>query len=128
MKGDILTFALSMVSDQPALPVQKNLKLNSILCTFSSPEQEVLGLNCDGTLSVVHHAACIINFLPCVLSRGHIFSLIPMKLGQNVCLHEISDEFEHGLCWIKNYVTRSNLRQTLWTLLRPHFRSKCLPW
>ena len=24
-----------------------------------------------------------------------------MKLGQNVCLDEISDEFEHGLCWIK---------------------------
>ena len=28
---------------------------------------------------------------PCVRSRGHIFSLIIMKLGQNVCLNEVSD-------------------------------------
>ena len=31
---------------------------------------------------------------PCVNSRGHIFSLIIIKLGLNVCLDEISDEFE----------------------------------
>ena len=31
---------------------------------------------------------------PCVRCRGHIFSPIIMKLGQNVCLDEISDEFE----------------------------------
>ena len=36
---------------------------------------------------------------PCV-SRGHIFSPIIIKLGQNVCLDEISDEFENGLCWV----------------------------
>ena len=35
------------------------------------------------------------NFLPCVHSGGHIFSLIIMKHGQNVCLDEISDEFEN---------------------------------
>ena len=39
---------------------------------------------------------------PCVRPGGHIFSLIIMKLGQNVCLHEISDEFEYGLFWVKN--------------------------
>ena len=33
---------------------------------------------------------------PCVCSRGQIFSLIIMKLGQNICLYEISDEFEMG--------------------------------
>ena len=33
---------------------------------------------------------------PCVCSRGHIFSLIIMKPGQNVCLNEISKEFENG--------------------------------
>ena len=33
---------------------------------------------------------------PYVRSRGHIFSPILMKLGQNVCLDEISDEFEIG--------------------------------
>ena len=30
----------------------------------------------------------------CVHSRGHIFSPIIMKPGRNVCLDEISDEFE----------------------------------
>ena len=38
---------------------------------------------------------------PCVRSRGHIFSLILMKLGQNVWLDEISDEFEIGSCGVK---------------------------
>ena len=55
----------------------------SVLCTFSSPEQEVLGLSyCDSDLSVVHHAACIVNSLPCAHSRAHIFSWIPMNLSQ----------------------------------------------
>ena len=39
---------------------------------------------------------------PDVHSRGHIFSPIIMKLGQNVCLGEISDEFENGSCWVKS--------------------------
>ena len=39
---------------------------------------------------------------PCVRSRGHIFSQIIVKLGQNVCLDEILDEFENMLCWVKN--------------------------
>ena len=39
---------------------------------------------------------------PCVRSRGHIFSQIIVKLGQNVCLDEILDEFEKRLCWVKN--------------------------
>ena len=39
---------------------------------------------------------------PCVRSRGHIFSPIIMKLGQNVCLDKILDELENGLCWFKN--------------------------
>ena len=38
---------------------------------------------------------------PYVHSRGHIFSPIIMKLGQNVCLGEISDTFENGSCWVK---------------------------
>ena len=37
---------------------------------------------------------------PCVPSRGHIFSPIIMKGGQNVCLDEISDDFENGSCWV----------------------------
>ena len=43
---------------------------------------------------------CQILEKPCVHSRGHIFSPIIMKLGQNVCLDETSDEFENGLCWV----------------------------
>ena len=33
---------------------------------------------------------------PCVCSRGHIFNPIIINLGQNVCLDEISDDFESG--------------------------------
>ena len=39
---------------------------------------------------------------PYVHSRGHIFSLIIMKFGQNVCLDKISDEFENGSCQVEN--------------------------
>ena len=38
---------------------------------------------------------------PMYTLRGHIFSPIVMKLGQNVCLDEISDRFENGSCWVK---------------------------
>ena len=34
----------------------------------------------------------ILEKKPCVRSRGHIFSPIIMKLGQNVCLDKIFDE------------------------------------
>ena len=39
---------------------------------------------------------------PFVPSRGHIFSPILMKLDQDVCLHEILDEFENESCRLKN--------------------------
>ena len=39
---------------------------------------------------------------PCVRSRGHFFSPIILKLGQNVCLDEISDKWENGSCQVKN--------------------------
>ena len=39
---------------------------------------------------------------PCVHSRGHIFSPTFMKLGQNVCLVKMLDEFENWLCQVKN--------------------------
>ena len=38
---------------------------------------------------------------PCVCAKGHIFSQI-MKLGQNVCLDQISDWFENWSCRVKN--------------------------
>ena len=64
---------------------------------------------CDRAVSVIRRPSCgvrrqssVVNFLPCVRSRGHIFSPILMKLGQNVCLNKISDEFEIGSCGAKN--------------------------
>ena len=38
----------------------------------------------------------------CVPSGGQIYSPIIMKLGQNVCLDEISNEFENGSYGVKN--------------------------
>ena len=54
---------------------------------------------------------------PCVRTKGHIFSPIIIKLGQKVCLDEISDEFENLSCPVKKKVTRSNLRPLDETLL-----------
>ena len=39
---------------------------------------------------------------PCVRSRGYIFSRILMEVGQDVCLDDISDEFENGSRGVKN--------------------------
>ena len=39
---------------------------------------------------------------PCVPSRGHIFSLIIMKLGENVSLDKILYKFGKGSCWVNN--------------------------
>ena len=37
-----------------------------------------------------------------VCSRGHIFCPIILKHGQNVCVDQISDDFENGLCRVKS--------------------------
>ena len=39
---------------------------------------------------------------PCVHSRGHILSRILMEVGQDVCLDDISEEFENGSRGVKN--------------------------
>ena len=39
---------------------------------------------------------------PCVHHIGHIFSPALLREGQNVCLDDISDEFENRSCWCKN--------------------------
>ena len=70
---------------------------------FSSPEHEVLMVSyCDRAVSGVRRPSCVVNFLPCVRSRGHSFGRILMKVGQDVCLDEISNEFENGSCGVKN--------------------------
>ena len=50
---------------------------------------------------------------PFVCSRGHIIRWILKKFGQYVCLDEISNNFENGSWWVKNWVTRSNLKENL---------------
>ena len=77
---------------------------------------------CDSDVSVMYCSTHFLNILACVRSRGHILSPIIMKVGQNVCLDEISDETENGSCRVTNKVTRSNLGQTLGMLWRPHFQ------
>ena len=70
---------------------------------FSSPEHEVLMVSYwDSAVSGVRRASSVVNFLPCVRSRGHSFGRILMKVGQDVCLDEISHEFENGSCGVKN--------------------------
>ena len=56
-----------------------------------------------------------------------------MKLDQNVCLDEITDEYENRSCQIKIKVTRSNLRKNLCGLVATFLSdmyetwSECLP-
>ena len=52
--------------------------------------------------SFVRHSSCVVTFLACVRSRGHIFSPIIMKLGRNVGLDKILNEFKNGSCKVKN--------------------------
>ena len=54
------------------------------------PKHKVLRVSyCDSDVSsIVRCSWCIVNFLACVCSIGHNFSLINMKLSQNVCLDE----------------------------------------
>ena len=53
-------------------------------------------------VSYCESAVSVVNFFAWVLSRSHIFSRIIMKLGQNVCLDEISDKFQIRSCGVKN--------------------------
>ena len=39
---------------------------------------------------------------PCVSSRSHIFCLMLLKVGQNLCLDDIWVAFENGSCGVKN--------------------------
>ena len=64
---------------------------------------------------------------PCVCSRGHTFSSILVKPGQNVCLSDISNEFENLKIGHIGSKTRSpGHRKILITLLRQHFQSSTL--
>ena len=47
-----------------------------------------------GYLGSKTRSLCQIQEIPYGRSRGHISCSIDLKIGQNVCLDEISDEFE----------------------------------
>jgi hypothetical protein len=49
-------------------------------------------------------------------SSGHIFASIIIKLCQDACLGNSSDELEHGSSWMKNKVAGAKNRKTLITL------------
>ena len=52
----------------------------------------------------------------CLHSRGHIYDPIIMNFGQNVCLDDVYVEFDTGSRGVKNEVSRSNQRKTLFSL------------
>ena len=67
------------------------------LVLFSSPDHEVLRVSyCDSAVCIVRLASSVINFLACVCSRGHIFSLIGMKFGQDICHDESQMSLKMG--------------------------------
>ena len=77
--------------------------LNNLTCIYSSPEHEMLRvIYCDCDVSVVRCAASFVNFLPCINYTRSISSPILMKLGQNVCLDKISDDYKIESCRVKN--------------------------
>ena len=85
--------------------IKTTMCVHACVCRLfiSSPEHEVLMVRyCDRAVSGVRRASSVVNFLPCVRSRGHSFGRILMKVGQDVCLDEISDEFENGSRGVKN--------------------------
>ena len=59
---------------------------------------------------------------PCVRPRDHIFCPILMKLAQNVCLDEISNEFKIWSFWSKTRPL-GQIVETLCTLQKPYFQS-----
>ena len=46
---------------------------------------------------------------PCICSRGHIFSPAVLKVGQFVCLDDISNDFESGPCGVKKFRSPSQI-------------------
>ena len=48
-----------------------------------------------------------IKEISCGHYRGHIYCSVDLKIGQNVCRDQISNEFEFGSPGVKKYVTRS---------------------
>ena len=57
---------------------------------------------CDSAVSIVLRASYVVDFLACVRSRGLFSCPIIMKLGQNVCLDQISDKFKNWSCPVIN--------------------------
>ena len=59
---------------------------------------------------------------PCVSSRGHIFHSDSHETWSECLFRWNFGQLWNGPCWVKNKVTRSNLRKTLCMLYRPQFQ------
>ena len=78
-----------------------SFNINNVLFFFSSPEHEVLMVSyCDRAVSGVRRPSS--TFYLVYALEATVFLRILMKVGQDVCLDEISDEFENGSCGVKN--------------------------
>ena len=78
---------------------QEKEAIDRVIYVFiSSPEQNVLKVSFSG------HPMLVVRrqHLPCGHFRGHISCSIDLKVGQNVCLDKISDEFEFWPPWVIN--------------------------
>ena len=86
--------------------VQIHMKLGQNLFLEKSETSSKMGHFGSKTTSLcqilekpcLRRLSCVVNFLACVRSRGHIFCLIIKMHGQNVCLDENTGEFGNGLC------------------------------
>ena len=100
------TRSLGQISEKPYLhsrghvfsPIIMELGQNY----FLMKSQTGLKMGHVGSCRVKTRSLVQILEKPCVCSRSHIFSPIIMKLGQNVCLDQISDIFENGSGQVKN--------------------------
>ena len=87
-KTEVLTFILVHYPRDVVVFQIFQTKEMAYVCSaaFSSLHEMLRMSYCDRSVSVLQCKLSVINFIPCVRSRDHIFSPTLIKLGQNVCL------------------------------------------
>ena len=63
----------------------------------------------------------IVNYLPCLHSRGHIYCLIFMEFGQKICLNDILVEFRNWVTWEQKLGHYAKLKKKLVNTLEVKF-------
>ena len=69
------------------------MKLDQNICLVDISDEFEKGSFGGQKLHLVCRSLAQISEKPCVCSRSHIFGPLLMKLGQNICLDEVSDEY-----------------------------------